>query len=141
MNSRLFALRERSGLFYTIGGSLLAGAAQQPGLLFVKTLVSNDRLSEAEQQIKAVIDQGARGLTQEEHEEAQRSVINSLVDNFSNNSQIATTFLFLDMFGLPADYFNHRVGVLQSVTRQEVEESAAKFLRSDTLTVLKVGRV
>ena len=31
MNSRLFALREQTGLFYTISGSLVINAKEQPG--------------------------------------------------------------------------------------------------------------
>jgi zinc protease len=140
MSSRLFALREQSGLFYTIGGSLLAGSGQQPGMLFIKTIVSNDRLAEAERQIKAVIDAGAKDLTQEEHEEAQRAVINSLVDNFATNAQMATTFLFLDLFGFPKDYFDTRVKNLLKVTRQEVQEAAARLLCSDALVTVRAGR-
>jgi len=44
MSSRLFDLRERSGLFYTIAGSLISRAEHQPGMVFVKTIVSLDRL-------------------------------------------------------------------------------------------------
>ncbi len=141
MSSRLFALRERSGLFYTITGSLLAGSGKQPGIFYVKTVVSNGRLQEAEEQIKAVIDDGARGLTQAELEEAQKNIGNSLVENFANNAQIATTFLSLDQYGLPFDYFNSRVAVLHAVTKEEVQQSVAQLLRSDILTSLRVGRV
>jgi len=141
MSSRLFSLRERSGLFYTIGGSLLAGSGMQPGMLFLKTIVSNDRLAEAERQIKNVIAEGATGLTQEEHHEAQRALINSLVDNFGSNAQIATTFLFVDLFDLPADYFDHRVEALMAVTREETIEATARLLRPEKLVTVRIGRL
>lgn len=141
MSSRLFALREQSGLFYTIGGSLLAGSGQQPGMLFVKTIVSNDRLAEAEKQIKELINVGARDFTQEELEEAQRAVINSLVDNFATNAQMASTFLFLDFFGFPPDYFDTRIQSFLTITREEVQVAAAKLLRADALVTIRAGRI
>ena len=52
MSSRLFDLREQTGLFYTIRGSLIAGADEQPGMFQVRTIVSVDRLAEAEKAIK-----------------------------------------------------------------------------------------
>lgn len=141
MNSKLFLLRERSGLFYAINGSLLAGSGRQPGMAFIKTIVSNDRLAQAEKQIKQVIDEGAKTLTQIEHEEAQRAVLNALVDNFATTGQMASTFLYLDYFGLPANYFDHRAEALLAITPQEVQKSAEKYLHADTFTTVRVGRI
>lgn len=141
MNSRLFLLRERSGLFYAINGSLLAGSGRQPGMAFIKTIVSNDRLAQAEREIKRVIDEGAKNLTQLEHEEAQRAVTNALVDNFATTAQMASTFLYLDYFGLPANYFNHRAEALLAITPQEVQKAAEKILHSQTFTTIRVGRI
>jgi len=141
MSSRLFALRERSGLFYTIGGSLLAGVGKQPGMLYIKTIVSPDRLAEAEESICAVIRKGAHDLTVEEHMQAQRALVNSLVDNFSHNGQTATTFLFLDTFGLKPDYFDHRAAHLLSITRESVQHACAQLLDNKPLLTVRVGRV
>lgn len=141
MSSRLFELRERSGLFYTIGGSLLAGAGKQPGMLYIKTIVSQDRLAEAEKQIKAAIVEGAKNLTDAELEEAQAGLINSLVDNFAVNSQIAATFVFLDTFGLPQDYFDHRAQDLLKISKTEIQAAAAKLLTTDGLITVRVGRI
>src|SRR5690606_25777317 len=55
MASRLFALREATGLFYGISGSLVAGANEERGMFKVKTIVSLDRLQEAIDVIKKTI--------------------------------------------------------------------------------------
>ena len=141
MSSRLFALREQSGLFYTIGGSLLAGVDHQPGMVFIKTIVSNDRLLEAEQRIEKVINDGAQSLTDVEHEEAQHALINSLVDHFASNRQIASTFLFLDAFDFPADYFDKRAQQFLSISRTDVQKTIAKFLNTKHMIKLRVGRI
>ena len=45
MSSRLFQLREQSGLFYSIGGTLVAGAGEQPGMVLINTQVSTRKVS------------------------------------------------------------------------------------------------
>lgn len=141
MSSRLFDLRERSGLFYTIGGSLLARVDTQPGMIIVKTIVSTDRLAEAEKAIENVIDTAIDTVTQTEFEEAQRAVINSLVDNFASNYQIAATLLFKDMYQMPADYFDTRAQALSAVTLQEMQVAVRKYLSSAKLAKIRIGRI
>lgn len=141
MSSRLFALREQTGLFYTIGGSLLAGSNQEPGMVYIKTIVSNDRLEEAEIAIEGVIAEGAKNLTQQELEEAQRALTNSMVDNFSSNRQMATTFIFLDKYDMPSDYFDVRAKQLYSVTIDDIKETVDQYLDINKMVKLRIGRL
>ncbi len=140
MSSRLFDLRERTGLFYTIGGSLLAGSTKEPGLVFIKTITSNDRLEEAEQAIEQVINQGADSLTDQEINEAQQALVNSLVDNFAANRQMAATFLYIDKYDLPTDYFAIRPQQLLQVTKEDVQKVVKKYLDTQKLIKIKIGR-
>ncbi len=141
MNSRLFQLREESGLFYTIKGSLLAGSNEQPGMFQVRTIVSLDRLQEAEKAIKKVIDSAADKISPEEFIQAKRAIINSLVDNFSSNSNIAQVLLYLDRFDLPANYFDSRTITLDRISLEETQKAVKNILRSDDLLTLRIGRI
>jgi len=141
MSSRLFELRERSGLFYTIGGSLLAGVGLQPGIFYVKTVVSLDRLCEAEREIENVIQQGASTMTQGELEEAQQAVANSLVDHFGAYRNVAATFLFLDEYGLPVDYFNNRAQMLYAIQLDDVKKAVKSIVNAEHLVKVRVGRL
>lgn len=141
MNSRLFELREHTGLFYTIGGSLLAGVNRQRGMVYVKTIVSNDRLEEAEKAIEQVINNAADTFTIEELEEAQLAIINSLVDNFSSNRQTAATLIYIEKFELPENYFDIRVAQLLEVSLEEVKEAAKRYLDTKCMVKVRVGRV
>ena len=141
MSSRLFELRERSGLFYTISGSLIAGSDEQPGMFIVKTLVSLDRLDEAEKVIKQEIDTAADTITESELEEAKRAVINTLVDYFSSNGSMAGAFLFLHRFKLPSDYFDTRAQALQNITVKDVQKAVHTLMNADDMFILRVGRV
>lgn len=141
MNSRLFELRERSGLFYTIGGSLLAGVDRQPGMVYIKTILSNDRLLEAEKAIEEVINKGADDFTPQELDEAQRAIINSLVDNFATNRQTAATFIFLDKYQLPDNYFDIRLQQLLMTPLEDIKQAVKKYLDTNKLIKIRIGRL
>lgn len=141
MSSRLFELRERSGLFYTIGGSLLMHSDKQPGITYIKTIVSQDRLHEAETQISQTIADAAHHISDDEHEQALNALSNSLIDNFETNKRIAQSFLFLHRFKLPADYFDTRAQQLSKITKAEILEAAKKVLDPHRMVKIRIGRI
>ncbi len=141
MSSRLFDLREQTGLFYTIRGSLIAGTDEQPGMFQVRTIVSVDRLAEAEKAIKNTIDTVIDTLTETDLEQAKAAVINTLVDNFVSNSDMGRTFLYLDRFKFPADYFDNRAAQINKVTLDDMKRAVKSILKSDKLITVRAGRV
>jgi len=141
MSSRLFQLREQSGLFYTITGSLFAFCDEQPGVVYIKTIVSTDNLTDAEWLISSAIDNAVESILPEEFEQAKNAVINSLVDNFESNARTAETLLFLRRYGLSADYLNTRAARLAALTLDEVKIAAESILNKERMMVIRVGRV
>lgn len=141
LHSKLFQLREQSGLFYTIGGSLVSGASEQPGIVVVKTIVSLDRLAEAEKAIKEVITKAVDEITPAELQEAKHAIINSMVNNFATSAGMASVFLNLDRYGFPEDYFDTRAQKLATISVDQVKEAVKKVLRNDAMFTLKVGRL
>lgn len=139
--SRLMQLREQSGLFYTIGGSTISGADEQPGMIYVSTIVSLDRLQEAEDLIKKTIDTVVDSITQEELDEARNAIVNSLISYFESNGAIAEAFLFLKRFNLPDDYFDRRNEKLKAITLEDMKRFVHTILSRAPLTVFRVGRV
>ena len=141
MSSKLFELRERSGLFYTIGGSLIARSDKQPGMVFIKTIVSNDRLKEAENAIAYTINNACEIISLEEFEDAKNAVINSLSDNFSSNNKTALTLLFLDNYNFSSEYFINRPEQIKSITIEQVKEAVSKYLNTTKMVKVRAGRV
>jgi zinc protease len=141
MSSRLFDLREQTGLFYTIRGSLLAESDEQPGMFQVRTIVSLDRLAEAEKVIRSTIDTVADTLTEEDLAEAKRAAVSSLVDRFTSNNNVATAFLSRERFGFPIDYYDNRAAQIEKVTLDEVKSSVKNILSSKNLITVRAGRV
>jgi len=141
MASRLFELREQSGLFYSIGGSLLANSDEQAGMVLIKTMVSPDRVAEAEKAIKETLLNVAETLTEEEVIQAQNVLINGMVENFESNGQIATTFLFLQRFNLPIDYFDTRPATLKKIQVDDIKKALESIFSQTELLTVKVGRL
>lgn len=141
LHSRLFQLREQSGLFYSISGSMVAHTDEQPGMVMVKTIVSLDRLAEAERVIGDTIKNVVNTLAPEEIDQARRMIVNSLVNLFESNLAIAKAFLWLEKYKFPADFFDKREAMLAPITLDEVKTSVNKYLDLDKMIMVKVGRV
>lgn len=141
MSSRLFDLREQTGLFYTIGGSLVYNIDKQPGMIIIKTVVSGDRLNEAERAIENVINTAIDNVTDDEFEQAKRAIINSLVDNFSTNYKIAVVSIIKDEYNLPDDYFDKRPDQINGIKKEEMQEVVRKYLSTDKMIKIRVGRI
>lgn len=141
LHSRLFSLREQSGIFYGISGSLVSGASEEKGMVSVRTKVSLDRLEEAEKVIKNAIDTAANTVTDQEFTEARQAIVNSLISSFASNQAIAQVFIFLDRFGFPADYYDVRNEQLAKISKKEMIDAVKKVLSSKHMMEFKVGRL
>jgi zinc protease len=141
MHSLLFRLREQSGLFYTIGGSLVSQANEEPGMVMIKTIVSVDRLTEAEKAIKDTIKTALDIITPEEFAQARQAIVQSLVSVFESNQSIAEAFLWLDRYGFAPDYFDKRAEQLSLISLDEMKDAVKKVLNADDLVTFKIGRI
>jgi zinc protease len=140
MNSRLFKVREQSGLFYTISGSLVARADEQPGMVLIKTLVSPDRLAEAQEVLEKVINEKPT-MSKQELFEAQNALINSLVQHFTSYKQMAMAFIYLDTFGFPTTFFEDRPQIIRSWDIETICHESEKLLTTKLLATVRVGRI
>ena len=68
-------------------------------------------------------------------------MINTLVDNFVSNSDIARTFLYVDRFKFPADYFDNRAAQIEKVTLDDMKKAVKNILASDKFITVRAGRV
>ncbi len=141
MSSRLFDLREQSGLFYTIGGSLVHGAGKQPGMVYFKTIVSCDRLDEAQQAIMNCFETEIDTVTDQEFDQAKEVVINTYPSLYDSNESMASTFVFLQKYQLPFNYFEKHIAVIRDISKKDMQESVKKILRAQSLITIRIGRV
>ena len=141
MSAYLFGLREQSGLFYTIGGSLVANCEGQPGIIFLRAIVSNDNLEQAQSMIENLLNSVSDIITDEDLVFARNAIINSFVDHFESNYSTAQTYLFLDKFNLPENYFNNRIEMFNLITVDDVKNLARELLQVQKLVKIIAGRI
>jgi zinc protease len=141
MSSLLFQIREQTGLFYTIKGSLLAYADKQPGMIMIKTLVSPENLAQTSDQLLDVINNGIRSFSKDHLDIAQQAFIYSLSESLASNYQCAQTYAHLHRFGWSADYFNRRAEQIRAITLDQIQTVVPRYLNSSILTCVTVGRL
>ncbi len=141
IGSRLYNLRERSGLFYNAGGGIGVNATKVKGLDFVFARVSKDRVKEAQESIKELIDNfGDGGITAEELEDARQAIRMSLISMVTTIESMAGSFGSLEEFGFDYDYYNKKLEEIQSVTLDEINSLCKKRFNSKRFSTIKVGR-
>lgn len=141
MDSRLFHLREKYGIFYMITGSTIASADEQPGMTTVSTIVSKDRLAEAEALIENAIATVIDDIREDEIAVAKQTVLNDMAEMYATNRMTANTLLFLNKYNLPYDYAIQRAKNIQAITLDEVKEAARRVMQNDALIKVRVGRL
>lgn len=141
-NSRLFRLRDQSGLFYSIGGSLVYGSGMAPGMMLIKTIVSQDKVDIAEKLIKKEMKiLKENGVSKEEVNFAARSLISATVRSFEDNESVARTFWFLKKCGINLDLFDKRGAFLSILKLGAVNDVARRYCRENTLSTVRIGRI
>lgn len=132
LTSRLFAeVREKRGLAYTVGSSLMN--YDHSATLAVST---GTRSSEAQKTLATIRSEIKRmaddGVSQQELDDAKSYVIGSYaVQNMGSSSAIASTLVGLQDEGLPIDYIDKRRALIDAVTLDEVKAVAQKLLRPE----------
>lgn len=142
MSSRLFALREQSGLFYTIGGSLIHGAREEPGMMLIKTIVAADKSDKAQELILQTIeDLGKNGITNDEFIMAKNIALSSLVELFETNIHMVYTFSFIKKYNLSFNLFDKQLEALSIIKIEDVNHIAQKICNKKIISTIQVGRV
>lgn len=142
LKEKLFSLREQSGAFYTISGSLLYGSTnKQPGLVCIMANVSQTRIEEAEDMIRQTLPKFIASFNEDDLEKAKLKLLNSPIDLYSTNSSIASAFAFLHSEELPFDYYAQRNDIIEGITVDEVKEAVTKLVDPEKLVAFKVGRL
>lgn len=130
--SRLFAeVREKRGLAYSVNSGLV-NYDHAAGLV-ISTATRADRAGETIRVIRDEVKRMAsQGVTAEELAAAKKYVIGAYaINNLDNSSSIANTLVGLQIDGLGADYIERRVGLIDSVTLDEVRAVARKLLSAE----------
>ncbi len=142
LGSRLFKVREQTGLFYTAFGMFAAGAAKEHGFDYLGAILSLDKVDEAEKLLVNVINEvGADGVNQKELDDVKQLYLKALIDLTSSNESIAAMLGRLKAFELGFDYYDKVLKQVQTIKLDELNKIARKYFVANKMARVRVGRV
>jgi zinc protease len=131
-------VREKSGLAYYASSNLNSGIG--PGSWEVSAGVNPKNLKKAidliEKELRRFVNSG---VTKEELADSQANYIGRLPLSLESNSGVAGALLNMDRYELGLDYYQRYEGMVRSVTRTDVLETARKYIDPDCLVISTAG--
>lgn len=140
MDTLLFKLRAQTGLFYTAGGSCLFESDEQPGMVFIATMVAPDRVDEACKIFMQTLTQAVDTISDQTFELAKENIITTFCKLYDTNAGRAQTFNFLRRYNFPFDYFEKRFDCIRSLLKKEMLDAVKKVLSTDKISCIKIGK-
>lgn len=139
-SSRLFnRVRNESGYAYTAVSEFEESLLQGQFLAFLQTQTANT-VKAAQLTMDIIREMAETGnITEEELALAKQSKLNDFVFKFETPSDVASQFAQLELYGLPADYWETYRDRVNAVTLEDVKRVAKQYLRPDEMTVLILG--
>lgn len=142
LGSRLYHLREQTGLFYSAVGAFGAGAGRTHGFDYLGAILSLDKIEFAEEKMRGLIKELAeKGVSQKEMEDARQLYLKALIDSVSSSDSIAAMLGYIETMGLGFDYYDKVLTRVQTMNLLEINGIAAKYFKMDDMTQVRIGRV
>jgi len=128
------AVREKAGLAYYAYSSLSGGVG--PGPWYVSAGVDPGNIEQALDLIQKEIARFCETpVSPEELSDSQSNFIGRLPLSLESNSGMASAILKLERYDLGLDYYQRYPDLVRAVTREEVLETARRYLSSERLGV------
>jgi zinc protease len=142
LGSRIFQLRERTGLFYTAWGTWAEASDRVGGVDVVGAILTPDTVDSVQKSFISLIDEFAEdGVKQDEFDAAKQKYLKTLIDITSSNGSIANLLSMLSAYDLGFDFYDKALKQTQTLTLEKLNEVAKKYFKTEKLACVKVGRI
>jgi zinc protease len=138
-NSRLMnSVRTASGLAYSVGSYF--HFPKFAGFFLCYCQTKTGRTSEAIQKIIEELELVRNTpVSREEYIRAKEALKNKFIFRFQTSAQILQQMIFVEYQGLPKDYLETYLDNIGSVTLEDIQQTARKYIHPDKLTLVLVG--
>jgi zinc protease len=138
--SRLFQkIRTQQGLAYAVSGGY-GFAYDHPSMFRVEVLTQSTSTVEATQlALKEIAGLTTQPITEEELKRAKDDILNSFLFLYDTKEKVLAEQERLEFYGYPPDYLEKYETALKSVSLDEVNAAAKKYIHAQNLAVLVVG--
>ena len=131
-------VREQAGLAYSVYSSLSGGIG--PGPWMVSAGVAPGNIAQAIDLIRVEIARFvSQPVTVEELADSQSCYIGRLPLSLESNAGVAGALLSLERYQLGLDYYPRFAGLVRAITREDVLETAGRYLHPDRLAIATAG--
>jgi zinc protease len=131
-------VREKSGLAYYAYSSISAGIG--PGSWEVSAGVNPQNVKLAENLIKEELKRFVQeGITEDELADSKANFIGRLPISLESNGGVANALINIERHQLGMDYYRRYAGIVNEVSREDILETARKFIDVDRLAIAVAG--
>ena len=142
LGSRIYKVREQTGLFYNAGGGFAAQSGKKPGFDYMIAILSPETIDDSENIFKSMITElSEKGITAEELEQSKQMYLKALVEISSTRASLASTMGSLTVKNLGFDYYKKAWNRVQNLTVEEINRVAKKYAVTDQMARVRVGRI
>jgi len=142
LGSRIYKLREQTGLFYSAGGSFASNASKEHGFDLMAMLVSPENAVHAEEKLRelmlGIVD---NGFLAEELDAARIMYLKEMIDLVTDSTSIARMFCTLDSLDLGFDYYDHVLQLVQTYSLEDLNKLAKKYIDTTGMARVRVGPI
>lgn len=134
------AVRETAGLAYYAYSSMAGGSG--PGPWYVSAGVDPQNVEKTIDLVRSELSKFVReGVSEEELNDSKANYVGRLPLSLESNGGVAGALLNLERYQLGLDYYRRYPGLIAAVTRNEVLETANRYLDPDHLAVAVAGTI
>lgn len=139
-DSRMFKIREQTGLFYSYSGGFGMSPRKNFSEHFVKTKFSPSNLVAGENAIRSMLDDLLlNGITQEELDGAKRSYYCTVLEQCSNNLLTTISFMKKIAQNIPLELSQEVFDKIFNATVEDVNQAFRKHFKPELMTRIRVG--
>jgi zinc protease len=139
MASRMFIrIREELGLAYSVGATRMQGL--EPGMMVFYASTAPEKLDLVQKEMLDEIELlRTEGLREEEFNRAKASWLGREVIQLQGVRELAGTATVDELVGLGWDNYRKAPGQIEAVTREEIQDVAARYLGEENRVIVRLG--
>ena len=141
LGSRLFQLREQTGLFYTASGGWAVDIHQEHGFDYLLAIVSPENVEHAQNAImNMAATMSEHPVTKQELMAARQLYSKELIDATTDVRTLAGLFANVETMGIGYDYYDKALALVHKLSVDDVNKVAKQYVSTDGFVRVTVGR-
>jgi len=142
LGSRLYSLRERSGLFYGAGGAFASSVDDGNGYDRIAVLLNPENVKVVIRGIRGILaDLAENGVTEKELRQAREVLLKSVIDLSAHPGSLVARFGSLYASKCGFDYFDDFQRKAEKVTLEDMHRVAKKYANLTNMAYIVTGAI